>query len=203
MRLARLIILTIVAMQIGLQVVDPQERRDTYASTSDLLRKMERDSPNKALQKLFEEGEERIPDLIRALSDPDPKVNLNSQVILKYLHDPRGDTAIEEWRALNRKHGKNYQMPLFVPPPNYEEGSLLKGKDRDLARLVLTNWHFTSDIERELTSAKMLAYSKSKKKALLAVTNNCVPLCGEGWHVVLGKADDGWHYLFATMVWQS
>jgi hypothetical protein len=203
MRLMVLIILTILLTQIGLPSVDGQEFKDTYPITRDLLSRMERDPPNKALEKLFEEGEERMPDLIQALSDPDLKVNLNSQVIIRYLNEPRGNLAIEEWFVLTRKQGKDYKMPGFIPPKNYEEGRLLTGNNRDLAKLVLSNWTFRSEAEKKLFTARLIAYSKSKEKALILVTNNCVPLCGTGWHVVLRKADDGWHYLFATVIWQS
>lgn len=180
-----------------------QEQKESYTETRKLLLEMERESDNKALKKLFEQGEARISDLNKALFDSEIRVSLNSQIIIKYLDHPEGKAAVEEWIKYNGQQGKEFSMPRFTPPPYYEEGKFLEGEDKDLTKLVLRNWHFTSDVDREITTATLIAYNKAKDKALIAVTVNCVPLCGEGWHVTVKKEGSRWRYLSVTLVWQS
>ena len=180
-----------------------RQKETSYAETRKLLLKMERNVDNKALKKLFEQGEERIHDLIRALSDPEKRVSLNSQLIIKYLSQPEGMAAVEKWIEDNQQQKKEYSMPKIVPPPNYEEGAFLAGEDKDLTKLILRNWHFDSDEERSLTTATLIAYNKNRDKALIDVTVNCVPLCGICWYVTVRKEGDRWRYLSASLVWQS
>lgn len=190
--------------QFVLQSPLAQKQQETsYAETRKLLLRMERNADNKALKKLFEQGEERIHDLIRALSDPDKTVSVNSQLIIKYLSQPEGITAVEKWIADNQQQKRGYSMPEIVPPPYYEEGTFLAGEEKDLTKLVLRNWHFASDEERSITTATLIAYNKDRDKALIAVTVNCVPLCGICWYVTVGKEGDRWRYLSASLVWQS
>jgi hypothetical protein len=180
-----------------------QTKKETYPETRILLLEMERESDNKALKKLFELGEARISDLEKALYDPEQKVSLNSQIIIKYLGHPEGIAAVEKWIKYNRLQGIKFAMPIFAPPSNYEERKFLEGKDKDLTKLVLKNWHFTSDEIRKITTATLIAYNKHKDKALIDVTENCVPLCGACWYVTLKKEGDRWRYLSASLVWQS
>jgi hypothetical protein len=203
MKLFLFLIATTVCTNLISQPDFGQTENETYPETRKLLLKMERKSDNKALKKLFELGEARISDFKKALYDPEQKVSLNSQIIIKYLGDPEGVAEVEEWIKYNRQQGKQFATPIFTPPPDYKEGKFLVGKDKDLTKLVLNNWPFTSDAVRKVTAATMIAYNKQKNKALIDVTENCIPLCGACWYVTLKKEGDRWRYLSAFLVWQS
>jgi hypothetical protein len=101
-------------LSTGIDISFARHQDDTYSETRWLLRDMERRSGNKALKQLFEEGEERMPDLIRALYDRDKKVSLNSQVIIKYLATPEGPAAIEEWITYRKTNGDGYWTPNWA-----------------------------------------------------------------------------------------
>jgi len=90
----------------GIDTSFARYQEETYAETRELLLQLQRSSGNKALKKLFEEGDERMADLIRALYDTEHKVNLNSQVIIKYLAIHKGLAALEEWYTNRKSQGK-------------------------------------------------------------------------------------------------
>jgi|GEM_PF-5079035 len=94
-----------------------------FSETRKLLLEMERDARSQALKRLFEEGEERMPDLIQALYDPEKKVNLNAQVVIRYLADSGGMTALEKWYESRWQQGKEYWMPKIEPLPDDSEES--------------------------------------------------------------------------------
>jgi hypothetical protein len=136
----------------GMEISFAQYQNDTYAETRKLLLQLERDSSNKALKKLFEKGDERMADLIRALYDTEEKINLNSQVIIKYLAAPKGLDAVEEWYTYRKSRGKGYWAPKI---DMLSEPRILDGKDGDPAGLTLKNLHPGKD-----THAKVIAYNR-------------------------------------------
>lgn len=163
----------------------------TYVDTRKLLLKVERSPANKALKKLFEERDTKRADLIQALHDPEQKVNLNSQVILKYLADPQALAALEEWYGLQRKLGKDYSMPKMEV---LSEVKYLEGIYRDLGELVLKNLHPESkDVS--------VAYNKRMRTALIEVIIGEV--FTEGWHVVVRRENRKWRLISNRLVWQS
>jgi hypothetical protein len=150
---------------------------------------MERCHANKALKHLFEEEAARRPDLIRALYDPEQKISLNAQSILRYLADPAGLSALEEWYEYRRTHTKEYWIS---PVELLNEVQFLEGNNRDLTKLVLDNLHPN---EKDF-SAKLVAYNKTTDTALIEVVEG--EIFTEGWHVTIRLENGKWRLL-----WQS
>ena len=165
----------------------------TYPETRKLLLKMERAHENRILKKLFEQAEARESDLIQALYDPEQKVSLNAQVVIKYLGKPQMLAAVEEWYDYRKKLGKDYWMPKIelASEVRYLEG------DRDLSKLVLKNlYRGQQDV-----SAKLVAYNENLKTALIEVSFGNV--FTEGRHVAIRQENGRWRLLSENLVWQS
>src|SRR4051812_37998892 len=111
MNLARFAVVTLLLIFLGSPLVSASGQKDTYPETRRLLAKMERDANNEAFVRLFREADKRKADLKKALYDTQQSVNLNAQVILKYLADPQSLAALEEWYRYKRKQGKEYAVP--------------------------------------------------------------------------------------------
>ena len=180
-------------LYLGMDISFERYQDETYAETRALLLQLERSSGNKALKKLFEEGDERMADLIRALYDPEQKVNLDSQVIIKYLATPKGLAAIEEWYTYRKTQGKGYWS---APIELLSEDKVIDDKDGDPAKLVLKNLHPAKD-----SYAKMIAYNKSLGAVLIEVIYGRV--FTEGWYVVLKRESGKWRVVSNNLVWQS
>ncbi len=171
-----------------------QTQSKTYPETRKLLLKMERGDDNKILKKLFEESEARKSDLIQALYDPEQKVSLNAQVVIRYLAEPQMLAALEEWYEYRKRLGKDYWMPKIEP---LSEVKYLEKDDRDLAKLVLKNLH----PNEKGVWAKVVAFNKGSKTALIEVVFGNV--FTEGWHVVIRQENGKWRLLSNSLVWQS
>src|SRR5262245_28665102 len=100
MLLLRTIISLALFLCLGIVVSFARRQNETYTETRELLIRLERRGGNKALKKLFEEGAERMSDLIRALYDPEQEVNLNSQVVIKYLEPVINFKRVSPLRSL-------------------------------------------------------------------------------------------------------
>jgi len=172
-------------------IAQPQSK--TYPDTRKLLVKMERAHEDRILKKLFEQAEARKSDLIHALYDPEQKVSVNAQVVIKYLAEPQMLAAVEEWYEYRKKLGKDYWMPKIelASGVKYLEG------DRDLAKLVMENlYRGQPDV-----SAKLVAYNKNLKTALIEVVFGNV--FTEGRHVAIRQENGKWRLLSENLVWQS
>lgn len=66
------------------------------------------------LASLFEVGDRRILDLIQALDDPDTRISLNAQVVIRYLGNDQGMKALYEWY---KKQQREYKVGGPVPVP--------------------------------------------------------------------------------------
>jgi hypothetical protein len=194
MLLLRTIISSALFICLGIGVSFARCQNETYTETRELLLRLERRSGNKALKKLFEEGDERMADLARALYDPERKVNLNSQVIIKYLATPKGLAALEEWYTHRKTQGKDYWFP---PIELRSEDRILDGKDDDPAKLVLMNLHPSKDGD---SYAKIIAYNKTLDTVLIEVIYG--EIFTEGWHVVLRRENGKWRVVSNNLVWQ-
>ena len=184
----------------------PQSK--TYPETRKLLLGMERSSSNKAFIKLFEEGDARRSDLIEALYDPEQKVSLNAQSIIKYLAEPEALTALDEWYQYRKGHAKEYWVsPVKLLP----EARFLSGDDGDLAKFVLKNLHPTeadpkvdssTGLSAEpLFSARVVARNKNRNTVLGEIVEGNV--FTDGWHAVIRLEDGKWRLLSHYLVWQS
>ena len=194
MLLLRTIISLALFLCLGIVVSFAQRQNETYTETRELLLRLERRAGNKALKKLFEEGAERMADLTRALYDPEQKVNLNSQVVIKYLAAPKGLAALEGWYTHRKTQGKDYWFPKIEL---LSEDMILDGKDDDPARLVLMNLHPSKDGD---TYAKIIAYNKTWDTVLIEVIYG--EIFTEGWHVVLRRENGKWRVVSNNLVWQ-
>jgi hypothetical protein len=111
MRLRITLSLLLGVLLLGIQRGWTQSQNETYDQTRTWLLRMNRRSPNEELRKMFEEADTQIQDLIKALDDPQKEVNLNAQVIIKYLADPTGLKSLNEWYRKQIGEGKGYSMP--------------------------------------------------------------------------------------------
>jgi hypothetical protein len=194
MLLLRTIISLALFLCLGIVVSFARRQNETYPDTRELLLRLERRAGNKALKRLFEEGDERMADLIRALYDPEQKVNLNSQVIIKSLAAPKGLAALEEWYTYRKAQGKGYWAPKIEL---LSEDRILDGKDDDPAKLVLMNLHPDKDGD---SYAKIIAYNKTLETVLIEVIYG--EIFTEGWHVVLRRESGKWRVVSNNLVWQ-
>jgi hypothetical protein len=193
MKMLKLTILLLLLILNGANSSSGQNQSKTYLETRKLLLEMERPHANKSLKKLFEEGDLRQADLIKALYDSDQKVSLNAQSVIKYLAEPKILTALDEWYEYRKTHTKEYwNSPVTL----LTETKYLNGKNKDLAELVLKNLHNEKD-----TWAKLIAYNKTNKTALIEVVYG--EIFTEGWHVVIRQENGKWRVLSNYLVWQS
>ncbi len=179
---------------VGTVCFAAQAQPKTYSETRKLLVQMERSPANKALKKLFEEEDARRPDLIQALYDPDQRVSLNAQSIIRYLSDPPGLSALEKWYEYRRSHATEYWMS---PVKLVEEVKFLEDRNTDLPKLVLYNLHRN---EKDFW-ARLVAYNKKTDTALVEVVQG--EIFTEGWHVTIRRENGKWRLLSNYLVWQS
>ena len=76
---------------------------DTYQQTRQLLSDSDVTHPNEAFARLYEIGDERIGDLIRALNDDDREISRRAQEVIRYLANPEGMKALHNIFAHNEK----------------------------------------------------------------------------------------------------
>ena len=193
MKLTRLCLLLALSVVVSSSV---QAQSKTYPETRRLLLKVERAPANDAIKKLFREGDARRGDLIQALYDPDEKVSLNAQMVLRYLADEKSLTAVEEWDASRRKRGENIFVSwvTFVSDVKYlgREGS-------NPEKLVLKNLY--SRYKDTPVSVTIVAYNKRLETAFIEVIIGHIFTSGE--HVVVRKENGKWRLISKTHVWDS
>jgi hypothetical protein len=173
-----------------------QAQSKTYPETRRLLLEIERAHANDALKKLFREGDARREDLIHSLYDPDEKVSLNAQTVLKYLADEKSLAAVEDWYALRRKRGENYwESPVTL----VSDVKYLGREDSNPEKLVLKNLY--SSYKDEPVSATIIGYNKQLETALIEVIIGQIFTSGE--HVVVRKENGKWRLISKSHVWDS
>ena len=194
MNSVRFTILVLLVVPMGLpSSALPQTQSRTYSETRRLLLKMERYSENQILRKLFEEGEARETDLIRALYDDEQKVSLSAQVIIRYLAEPHMLSALQEWFEYRKRNSRDYWMTNIEL---FSEAKYLEGGTGDPTKRVLKTLHPSKD-----AWAKIIAFNNRTKTALIEVVIGNV--FTEGWHVVVKKENGKWRLLSNSLVWQS
>jgi len=139
-------------------------------------------------------GDVGRPDLIQALYDPEQKVSLNAQSVIKYLAEPEALAALDEWYRYRKAHTKGYWTS---PVKLLTEVRFLRGDDSDLAKLVLSNLHPNEDD----FSAELLARNKNRNTALVEIVQGNV--FTDGWHVTIRLENGEWRLLSHYLVWQS
>ncbi len=250
----------------GPAVAQMEQPSASFEDTRKLLLALE-DVKNdrQTLALLFRTGNERIEDLIKALNDPDRRVSLRGQIVIRYLGNEAGMKALVEsyskrpqietsgpvplplkkwdytyietnytrtppsWDMLSERYiyalalddspkAKELLSDVIKRTGNLDAGStvlravklvqanqpakVLTG-DRDLGKLVLQNAFFVSPIDRNYTSARLLAVNGATDKALVEVYINRGPLAEEWYHVVIRRCEQGWKFFSITQVAQS
>jgi hypothetical protein len=186
--------------QVALLSSTGRAQKNTYAETRQLLLKVERESDNKPLKKLFKEADARMSHLIDALNDPDKAVNLNSQIVLTYLAAPEGLAAMESWYRWQRKQGKGYHMAAIKL---LSEVRYLQGEGTNFGKLALKNApHLEAGKSGgENLSARLIAHNKKYDTALIEI------MAGEifttGWHIVIRREAGKWRLVSDSLVWES
>lgn len=110
---------------------------DTYHQTRKLLSDADVTHPNEEFARLYETGDERIVDLIRALKNEDQEISRRAQIVIRYLANPKGMKALHNIYAHNEEviiagtvpvplDDWDYQFirPLFFEHPQAQWGQL-------------------------------------------------------------------------------
>jgi hypothetical protein len=191
-----LILIALIAMNSGAA----HGQTKTYSETRKLLLKLDRGLSNRVLKKLFEESDKRMPDLIQALQDPEEKVNLNSQIVLKSLAAPEGLSAVVDWYSQQREQGKSYSLPMMEL---LTEKQYLNGNDSDLVKLVLKNFSIfkAGKWGSKGLSAKVIAYNQERKTALIELVEG--DTFTTGWHIVIRQEGSQWRLVSDNLVWNT
>ena len=93
----------------------------TYEDTLRLLRSLKsRHEDREILATLFQKGDARIGDLIKALHDPDRNISLNAQIVIRYLGNQSGMRALEEWNATQAEIIRSGPTPLPLSEREYK-----------------------------------------------------------------------------------
>lgn len=74
---------------------------------------------------------------------------------------------------------------------NFGKSFRVEGSD-DLAKIVLKNSTFLSDIAKKNSTAKIIAYNSDKSKSLIEIYVNYGVLAEETYHIVVSKTGDFW-----------
>lgn len=90
---------------------------------------------SKALAQLFHVGDERIDDLIAALSDPDQHIRYAAVVVLKYLGNPKGIDALNN--RCRSQSGCEFFLDVFpIPLSDFDYEAI-----RRMSQVPLSRWN--------------------------------------------------------------
>jgi len=206
----------------------------------------------KPLAVLFETGDQKINELIAALDDPNEDVSLSAQIVIRYLGNEEGMSALlkeerkqmtgpfplplRDWDyqfirsqylakksppealldaylfalALDGSPAALQLLSEVVKTVNNNGFALKESRylnvrdvrihDGDLAAAVLNAATFVSVEDRKYTKPRLVAYTRSKDKALVELFIDRGPLAREWYHVVVKKTDGGWQFFSITQV---
>ncbi len=250
MKKIKIFILLVISVISFSNLCFAQTQSKTYKNTRKLLAKMDRTFFDSTLRKLFQIGDDRIDDLIKALDDTEDEVSINTQIVIRALGNEKGTKALYKWYEKGGRENKGFSIYLgsLTPLPlnewefnqidNYLESkdsnkhlmnSLFyalildetEKSDRylqklekigfgiepeilqikksfenggDLPKAILKNAFFLTDEEKKYSTAKLMAYNKSKNKALIYVKRDFGALMEAWFHVVVIKSGDSWKF---------
>ena len=207
---------------------------------------------------LFQVGDVRIGDLIRALGDPDKDIKLSAQIVIRYLGNDQGLNAwLKDYES--DKNGA-FTGPIPIPlrswdyefirtfylRDNVQPEALMESfmfalaldnspqatkllsdvvsnarehgfrldesrylganqvirteTDNDLAQSVLEKSTFLNPADRKYTSARLVAFTASKDKALIELYVNRGLLAKEWHHIVLARHGQNWKFFSITPI---
>jgi hypothetical protein len=192
----KLMILLVLCLTCLAPVALGQAESRTYAETRKLLLKLDSSNyKNGVLPKLFSSADSIKADLEKALYDPDQKVSLNAQVIIKYVAENDLLAAFDRWVESRKASPGTYWMAPIKP---VGEEKYLEGKGNDLPKLALKTFH----PKDKSFWARVIAANKKYETVLIEVVNGEGAFTS-GWHVVVRKEDGRWRILSYSLVWQS
>lgn len=215
-------------------------------------------SSTRQLAVLFQVGDDRIGDLIRALSDPNKDIRLSAQIVIRYLGNDQGLNAWFKDSGSHKDGETTAPIPIPLRSWDYEfirsvylredviperlmescmfalaldsspqavkllsdvvsnarehgfhlDESRYLGvnhvirtqTDNDLAQSVFEKSTFLNPADRKYTSARLIAFTGSKDKALVELYVNRGPLAEEWYHIVLAKRGQNWKFFSITPI---
>lgn len=191
---AQALFVAVILLATVVGVPAQEKRSNTFDETRSWLLKADPQSGNSSFRKLFEKGDERIDDLITALSDEEQKVSINSQRILRYLALQKGVDAIESKRWC-RQTCSSPVLNVFERP------IALTGVSSDPLKIAVANRSAfeASRFNSGDVSFRLLGHNKRSNVALLEVIQGQVFTAG--WHSVIQWKDGAWWLISDTNLW--
>jgi hypothetical protein len=108
------------------------------------------------LAALFKHGDDQIADLIEALHDPDPKIRLRAQIVIRYLGNETGLRALEDW------YGRQVEIVTSGPIP-----LPLRGRDYEFIKIQYIDKPSPSWVSAEQYIYALALDGSPRAKALL------------------------------------
>jgi len=97
------------------------QQATTYGNTIKLLNSLKDiKDDGQVLGTLFQKGDARIDDLIKALHDPDQKISLRAQIVIRYLGNQIGMKALEEWYSTQLEIVRSGPIPVPLSERDYQ-----------------------------------------------------------------------------------
>jgi hypothetical protein len=107
-------VLLFIAVLWGFPFVSFGQTPKSYKNIRELVSKISNHNvTNDKLARLFRVGDKQIAELLKLLNDPNPKISLGSQVVLRYLGNEEGMRGLFEWYHKQ----KHFQVSGPVPLP--------------------------------------------------------------------------------------
>jgi hypothetical protein len=189
--------LLVLAVAVQALPSDVSTKKSTYSKTRRLLLSMEPAHPSQALTALFRETDARAVDLVTALDDPDRRVNLGAQLVIRFVGNPSLSASLEAWLENRRKAGDDVSSPRVEPPtsPTY-----LDGTKRSLPKQVLKRLH-----PGKSTSARIIAFNTAQQAVLILVVygDTSANVFTSGYYVVVRRDSGRWKVVVNTNAWET
>lgn len=166
-RIAITWILAVAVLAVSPQILVAQSR--TPARIRKLMSHLEANTSRSSLAKAFLYGSQHVDELIIALDDPDPRVRLNAQRVIRYLGDPQGMRALfdsEEAKAV-------FVGIIPAPLSEWDYARIEKDILCDVCALrsPMLNYFYALAIDGSPRAQEMLVRIKLKAKPLLLFGN--------------------------------
>jgi hypothetical protein len=93
----------------------------TYEDTRKLLTSLKNVKDDRdVLAALFKNGDARVGDLIEALHDPDRNISVRSQIVIRYLGNPAGMKALNDWYTQQSERVRSGPIPIPLGERDYK-----------------------------------------------------------------------------------
>lgn len=113
-------IATLIASLLLTGYAFPVSQATTYEDTLKLLQALKnRRDDREILATLFQKGDARVGDLIKALHEPDRNISLGAQIVIRYLGNETGMRALEEWYGTQAEIVRSGPNPVPLSERDY------------------------------------------------------------------------------------